>query len=227
VQLRDDDNRHFGDLVGEWNIDRTFPRNLLRPSLSLGEFTHAVLASEVLKKSTQQPLSFCAPERLHGQEASYASDMWGFMLIFFQLYTGGVLSYVNGAHSVSLLVGALGPFPEEWKGKCTLANINNWWYDQTGQFPYTNFGGPYPTLEAKLAWHRPDATSEERELVAKVLRKGLRYRPDERITAAQLLEDPLFNSLLAHYESVLYQREQLANFLFFHSVLTQELNSNV
>lgn len=199
VRLRDDKNRHIGDLVGEWNTDRTFPSSLLRPSLSLGDFSHAVLASEV-KKSIQWPVNFCAPERFHDQETSFASDMWGFMLIFFQLYTGVALGNWNGANFVSLLVAALGPFPEEWKGKCTLDGANDWWYDQTGQIPPSIYhSDPCPTIEAKLAWNRPDAIPEERELAAQVIRKGLRYRPEERMTAAQLLEDPSFNSLLALY----------------------------
>ncbi|KAI1119761.1 kinase-like protein [Nemania abortiva] len=199
IRLRDDQNRHFADLVGDWNIERSFPSALLRPSLSLGDFSHAVVASEA-KQSTQWPLTFCAPERYHGQVPSYASDMWGFMLIFFQLYTGSTLGNGNGAQFVSSLVGALGPFPEEWKGKCTLEDAYDWWYDQTGQFLGSDNSAPLVSLETKLAFSLPHKSHEERELVARVMRKGLSYRPEDRLTAAQLLEDQLFNALLGPYE---------------------------
>ncbi|KAI0103941.1 kinase-like protein [Nemania sp. FL0031] len=199
VRLLNDENRHFADLVGDWNIERNFKSTLLRPSLSLGDFSHAVVASEA-KQSTQWPLTFCAPERYHGQEPSFASDMWGFMLIFVQLYCGSTLGFGNGSTFVSSLVGALGPFPEEWKGMCTLSDAQDWWYDQTGQFPPTDHLTPYASLELKLAFALPRKSTEERELAAKIIRKGLSYRPEERLTAAQLLEDPAFNSLLGPYE---------------------------
>ncbi|KAI1423508.1 kinase domain-containing protein [Xylaria sp. FL1777] len=199
VPLCDDENRYIGDLVEDWDATWNFPSDLLRPSLSLGDFSHAVLASEV-KKSVQWPLTFCAPERYHGQETTFASDMWGFMLLFVQLYSSVCLSYGGGSDLVSRVVGALGPFPEEWEGNCTLINSHDWWYDQTGQFPHTDHGSPYTTLEEKLAYRRPDATPEELEIASKVIRKGLRYKPEERITAAQLLEDPSFKALLAYYE---------------------------
>ncbi|KAJ8119542.1 hypothetical protein O1611_g10590 [Lasiodiplodia mahajangana] len=133
--------------------------------------------------------------------------MWGFMLIFLQLYCGSALGFGNGSTFVSSLVGSLGPFPEEWKGNCTLGDAQDWWYDQTGQFPRTDHSTPYASLESKLAFARPDKSEEERDLAAKVIRKGLSYRPQDRLTAAELLDDPSFNSLLGPYEREIASRD--------------------
>jgi serine/threonine protein kinase len=34
------------------------------------------------------PMQFCSPDRLHEKDPSFACDMWGYMIIFAELYLG-------------------------------------------------------------------------------------------------------------------------------------------
>ncbi|KAI0006676.1 kinase-like protein [Xylariaceae sp. FL0662B] len=135
---------------GELVEPLAFPKDMLSSSLYLGDFGHSLISGTVLKNPIQYPLLFCAPERLHGVNPSFASDMWGFVAILFQLYTGIEITYGDGLTFVSRLVGVLGPFPEQWRGRYPDNAGYEWWYDQTGQMPRTHVTWGYETLEHKL-----------------------------------------------------------------------------
>ncbi|KAI1313353.1 kinase-like protein [Xylaria venustula] len=174
-----------------------FPENMLRPGLHLGDFGHSIISGTVPRNPMQLPLLFCAPERFHGCNQTFASDIWSFTCIFAQLYLGSEITYGDGLSFVSRLVGTLGPFPVHWKGRYPENCGYDWWYDQTCTMPRT--GGNYITLEERIDNRRPEISPKERELALEVFRKGFQYLPENRPTAAQFLEDPSFKALMAYY----------------------------
>ncbi|KAI1399433.1 kinase-like protein [Hypoxylon fuscum] len=177
-----------------------YPNDMLRPFLRLGDFGHSIVSGTVLENPIQFPLHNCAPERFHGGNASFASDMWSFTQVLIRLYIGVGLVYGDGLSVVSRLVGSLGPFPEQWKGRYPENAGYAWWYDQTGQMPRNWPPSEYETMEHKIDRCRPDISPDERKHALAVFRKGLQYIPEKRITATQLLEDPSFNALMSFYE---------------------------
>lgn len=168
---------------------------LIGDDISLGDFGLAIKSGTPVSQKLQSPLIYCAPERMHNHGPTFATDMWSYMCIFAQLYMG--YNLFHGATSsliVSSMIQALGPFPATWRGTYeTGGACDNQWYDEGCERI------PSMTLENKVARHRPDADPVERELVLSVLRKGLSYLPENRLTASQLLEDNSFKALMDIY----------------------------
>ena len=74
---------------------------------------------------------YCAPERLYDGNLSYASDMWSYMCLFFELYTNCCLfpgySYVLVTLS---MVNILGPLPVLWNGSYYVSGLcDAMWYN--------------------------------------------------------------------------------------------------
>jgi len=92
------------------------------------------------------------------------------------------------------------PLPEHWRGYYgDGTTAHDWWYDQSGQMPRTDILGGYETLEHKIDRLRPEISRDEREHALSIMYRGFAYLPEQRITAAQLLEDPSFNALMSYY----------------------------
>ncbi|KAH7129124.1 kinase domain-containing protein [Dactylonectria macrodidyma] len=112
-------------------------------------------------------------KQIHNASLSYSSDMWNYMC---------------------LMVKALGPVPAPWRdsykggGQC-----NESWYDQS-RAPDPNWA-----LEARVAQAGDDNCPMEQQLVLSILRKGLPYLPEDRLAAAQLLEDASFRAIMDMY----------------------------
>jgi len=188
----------LGELVKPMKV----PLELIGPSACLGDFgiTFNVDDDNVDNK-LESPLPYCAPERLHGAVPTFASDMWAFTTVFASLAMGCNTHWGDGYQCVSRLIAMMGTFPEGWKGHFSAweerSKILDWWYDHSGKLepPRT----PLPTLESKLDFTRPDITATERELILYIIRRGWCHDPEQRPTAAQLLQDESFNALMALY----------------------------
>ncbi|KAF5614595.1 CMGC kinase [Fusarium tjaetaba] len=167
---------------------------LIGDSIVLGDFGLAHKAGSPAQKM-QSPATYCAPERVHNINPSYGSDMWSYVCIFFELYTGTYLFQGWGHASVmSSIVCTLGPLPESWRGTYHVGGSgDDTWYDQNGQLD------PEFDLKERLSQLRPDVGARELELVVSVLRRGLVYQHEERITAAELLEHESFKELMSIY----------------------------
>jgi hypothetical protein len=111
-----------------------FPQEMIRHPVYLGDFGLAILSGTSVENKPQSPLEFCAPERLHGMNPSFASEMWSFTCIFAKIYLGVEVVWGHAPTFVSRLVGTLGPLPEYWKGSYGGGiTAKEWWYDQSGQ----------------------------------------------------------------------------------------------
>jgi serine/threonine protein kinase len=169
--------------------------SLVGDTILLGDFGLARKAGTPVALKLQSPATYCAPERLHGVDPSFASDMWSYMCLFFELYTTACLFPGSGYTSVvSSMVNTLGPLPVSWKGTYyARAACDTAWYDQDRQLE------PTTALKAKIMRLRPDISAMELELVMSILRQGLSYHPEHRLMAAQLLEDASFKALMGIY----------------------------
>ncbi|KAH6699038.1 protein kinase [Leptodontidium sp. MPI-SDFR-AT-0119] len=183
-----------GELVEPLRI----PTTMIGTPVYLGDFGLSFRHGDAVEATIQFPLPFCAPERLHSAVPSFTTDMWSYMVIFLTLYLGFNPITGNGTMCVSRVIGILGPFPEHWKSSYTGGDaIVDWWWDHSGKVAPPEL--PLETLRAKIARRRPDVSERERDHVLDLLRRGLCYEPESRITAAQLLVDPSFTALMAIY----------------------------
>lgn len=181
----------------------TFPADRIGNKVYLCDFGMCINTGTKVADKSQRPGMYCAPERFHDVDPSFASDMWSYMCIFVSLYNGGDPFWGEGALLMERVIGALGPFPAHWKGHHYLADVDmsGWyeppnmdlWYD-----PETKVD-PKKSLEEKIDRTRPEISEYERYHALNVMYKGFRYLPEERITAAELLEDESFNIIISLY----------------------------
>lgn len=169
--------------------------SLVEGTTTLGDFGLAIKSGTSVDCKIQSPAIYCAPERIHNINPSFASDMWSYMCIFGELCLGFPLFY-GAAYSsaVEFVVRSLGPLPLSWKGS----------YDGDGQHDeswYDQSRGPdlHLALEAKVKRARDKISTTEQQLVLSILRRGLSYSPEHRLSARQLLEDASFKELMAMY----------------------------
>ncbi|KAK2686532.1 hypothetical protein QWA68_014376 [Fusarium oxysporum] len=179
---------------GELVIPMKPKEELIGDSIVLSDFGLAHKAGTSTQKM-QSPATYCAPERVHNINPSYDSDIWSYMCIFFELYTGTYL-FPGWSHAsvVSSIVHALGPLPESWKGTYHVGGSGeDKWYDQNWQMD------PESDLKERITQLRPDVGARELELVLSILRRGLLYQHENRITAAELLDHDSFKGLMCMY----------------------------
>ncbi|KAK7416843.1 hypothetical protein QQX98_004901 [Neonectria punicea] len=160
----------------------------------LGDFGLAIKAGTPVIHKIESPVKYCAPERLHDKNPNFATDMWSYMCIFVELYIGAGLFFGYGNPStVTYMVNTLGPFPASWKGAYKGGPSDDSWYDQERELEATM------APEEKILRLRPDISLAEQQLVFSVFRRGFSYVPENRLTAAQLLEDRSFMEVMAIY----------------------------
>ncbi|CAI6094596.1 unnamed protein product [Clonostachys chloroleuca] len=171
-------------------------QDLVLDTFFIGDFGLAVEVGTVVTDSFQTPAKYCAPERSHNVDPSLALDIWSYMCLFAELYTGIPLFRGSAnATAIRSMVNYLGPLPESWKGQFTGGGSSeDAWYNQQ-RMP--NPGSE--DLRERLERLRPDVSSNELDLVLGILRWGLAYRPEERPTALEILQHSSFKSLMQNY----------------------------
>jgi serine/threonine protein kinase len=138
---------------------------------------------------------YCAPERFHNVNPSFASDMWIYMCLFTQLFLAtSPYRHSNYASLMDYMVDSIGPMPEQWKGHYNaVGQCDDLWYD------WERKPTPLKTLELQIRRLRPDVGSAERNHVLSVMSKGFSYLPEDRPSATQLLQDASFKAILEIY----------------------------
>ncbi|KAF5025694.1 hypothetical protein F66182_2300 [Fusarium sp. NRRL 66182] len=169
--------------------------SLVHGTITLAGFGLAVKSGTSVGYKIQSPAIYCAPERIHNVDPSFASDMWSYMCIFAELCLGFPLFYGTATSmAIGFMVSVLGPLPLSWRGSCMgSGRYDESWYDQSR--------GPQPrlTLEAKVRDSVDNISPAEQQLVLSILQRGLSYLPEHRFSAGQLLEDASFRQLMAMY----------------------------
>lgn len=215
VYLEPSSNNHYkeGDLVEPI----AFPPDIVEGTIRLGNFHGSIQAGEPVANTAEQEFQYCAPERMHNVQPSFASDMWSFMYLFAQLYAddGEPLFGGRGPGHIGSMICHLGQFPKEWRGQYVgaccdfdgfygkhdgIGRAKDLWYKDELD-PYRLDFEPHlnTPLEDALERRKPDITWGEMQLMLSILRKGFHYDPKKRITAAQLLANPDFKTLMDMY----------------------------
>lgn len=182
--------------TGELVLPLTMPLDLLGGKVYLGDFGLTFKDGTPVETKVHGPYRLCAPERYHGTDPSLASDVWSYMCLFVVLYANcNVFTGQGGNRTGDSWYERLGGMPEHWKGKFWDAEeARDYWYDPKAV--------PHPdmTIEGFIARCRPEVSEAERELFVSLMRKAFCYLPENRITVAQLLEDPSFKALMEIYQ---------------------------
>ncbi|KAI0869892.1 kinase domain-containing protein [Hypoxylon argillaceum] len=184
-----------GELVMPMQAHDSFHESMVGDKIVLGDFGVAMKADTPVIRKLRSPAVYCAPEVLHGEDPSFASDMWSYMCLFAELYCACPLfSGADNSEVLSFTVDTLGPLPVAWKNLYDgNGPVDATWYDQMRKPELTL------ALGSKITRLRPDVSPKERELVLSILERGLSYLPENRPSAMQLLEDDLFKTLMATY----------------------------
>lgn len=181
-----------------------FPKGCVGSNVYLGDFGLCIKAGTPVKRRMQGPARFCAPELFHGADPSFATDMWAYMNLFACFYLGTDAIWGEGLLLTTRIIETFGPFPTHWKGSHYLQHVDksgwfnpnpdmDYWYD-----PQTKTV-PKMSLESKIDRLRPDISENERYHALKVMYRGFQYLPENRLTAAQLLEDESFKIVMGFY----------------------------
>ncbi|KAN0085593.1 Protein kinase-like domain containing protein [Elaphomyces granulatus] len=171
------------------------PKSLLTETIYLSDFGMAFKAGTTVERIVLSPHAFRAPELFHKVDPSFASDMWSYMCLFSRLYFNWV-PWHNLLRSETLdeMVKVLGPLPEQWKGNYIGYEYNNSWYDQSTTSDFRS------AIERLIQRERPETSPTERNHVLSVMSKVFCYRPEDRLTAQQLLRDDSFKALMEIYK---------------------------
>lgn len=179
---------------GELVIPASIPEHLRTDRFYLGDFGLAMKNEDPIMQHGCPPRVFCSPDRLHGKHPSFACDMWSYMVIFAILCLGvAPFPTCEKGGVVSSIVNCLGPLPEDWKGLYKPRDAFDFWYNQ-----HTT-PDPEFDIAVRLEKFCPDLDAVEKELLRSIMLKVFVYRPEERLTATQLLQDPSFRDLMERY----------------------------
>ncbi|KAJ5555690.1 hypothetical protein N7461_004160, partial [Penicillium sp. DV-2018c] len=176
-----------GELVSPVKV----PQDLRTDEFYLCDSGLAKKIGDLTTERGYPPMNYCSPDRLHGQEPSFACDMWSYMTIFSMLYLAfSPFRTFLGGGVVSGMVESLGPLPEQWKGLYIYPGGLDSWYDQSRSPDRAN------DLAVRIAHFRPDADPVERQHVQSIMSKVFIYHPEKRPTAIELLRDPSFRAIM-------------------------------
>lgn len=106
-------------------------KGLVTDDIILGDFGLVIRPGTQVTQRVQLPAIYCAPERVHSVDPSFASDMWRYMCLFAELYSKCPL-FGGSANStiISFVVKTLGPLPAQWKGLYNVGgSCNLEWYN--------------------------------------------------------------------------------------------------
>lgn len=182
-------------VIGELVSPANFPSEILSSDIYLCDFGIMIESGTSVPNKLQSPPGYCAPELFHNFEPSFASDMWSYVVVFLHLYIEYPVFYGPGfAGKLGSIVDRVGKLPLEWKGFYNAPDkdeVQGSWYGSRPQ--WKDF------LSGFLDQRRPDISAREKALVLSVVRQVFRLRPEERIGAAELLENEDFKALMSLY----------------------------
>jgi serine/threonine protein kinase len=169
--------------------------SLVEGTITLGDFGLTIKSGTSVECKVQSPAKYCAPERIHNMDPSFASDMWSYMCILAELYLGfPMFGGAAPSSALDFMVRTLGPLPLSWKGSYKGdGKHNESWYDQS------RVPEPGLALKDKVKRAFDDISQAEKQLVVSILQRGLSYLPEHRLSAGQLLEDASFKKLVGLY----------------------------
>ncbi|KAG9783905.1 hypothetical protein KCU88_g2949, partial [Aureobasidium melanogenum] len=138
-----------------------------------------------------QSNAFMAPEVILQCGWSYPADIWNLAVMLWDLFENFGLfdgidtrpGHYRPEQHLGLMIALLGPPPPEFLKRG--AKTSNY-FDSQGNFKYPDYIAKDLTFESSIARFR----GEEKELFIDFAQKMLKWVPEERWTAKQLLEHP-------------------------------------
>lgn len=183
------------EVVGELVAPAKFPSRVIGSDAYLCDFGILVKAGTPVINRLQSPADYCAPELFHNIEPGFASDIWSYRVVFLYLYTETTIFTGRGfAGRVSSIVKHAGGLPSEWLGRYELYDkeeVQASWYGQGSKAKDAH------AFSAFLDQQRPDISAKEKTHVLSVIQKVFQPRPQDRLTASELLEDVDFKAVMS------------------------------
>lgn len=147
------------------------------------------------------PAHYCSPELLLDEGAGAASDVWALACTIYEIQTGPELFEpgYDADDAITQFVLLLGKMPEPWWSGW---ENRKWLFDDDGDLkdPQSARVSTFPAILSdvhQMADPTPEATvtlsEEEMEACTDLLKKMLKYRPEERISAAEALAHRWFS----------------------------------
>lgn len=145
------------------------------------------------KSSLINTRQYRAPEVILGHPWSLASDIWSLGCIFMELYTGRLLfSTHDSFEHLALMEKCLGKFPAHMR---TGGNAGKYFHRSTGTLRYWD-NPDKESLAHVTRMRKLEYTVHPRDnIFLKFIRSLLQFDPAKRITAAEALNDQLFQSV--------------------------------
>ncbi|KAF8887120.1 kinase-like protein [Infundibulicybe gibba] len=207
------------NVVAPIEMSRLASPSFLKEDLLLIDFGQSFVVDQMkAQHEPATPLHYLSPEAFFDMKLSFASDVWALACTIFEIRAGCPLfDSLFGSEALVLkqVVETLGRFPEPWWSRW---DDRHTWFDETGEPkseeeqmkqgvlltsskssisqklneigeqddpPDTDDGNMIEKTGTRLE-------AEEIELLADLLGKMLRYRPQDRINMAEVLRHPWF-----------------------------------
>jgi CDC-like kinase len=167
-------------------------RNVRCTDIQVIDFGSATFEDDVHSKiiGTRQ---YRAPEVILEIGWSYPSDVWSIGCIIFELYTGRTLFETHDSvEHLAIMERVLGPLPHSLVSKTRKLR-----YFRDGALVWNSHSPAGHTVSRRfkpLKSHLRSGSTKDRQLID-LVSQMLRYKPSERITLADALHHPLFDSL--------------------------------
>lgn len=127
-------------------------------------------------------------------DPSFASDVWSYMVLLLYLYTERSVFAIGPGFAgvLNSIIDRVGSFPQEWKGFYDA-------YDEVkAKASWYGNGSPAKVMFSDfLDTHRPDVSSAEKALVLSIIQQVFCPRPEDRVTAVELLENKDFKAFMS------------------------------
>lgn len=169
----------------------SFPESLQNPCIQIVDFGEAFFTSDP-PSSLGVPMNFLPPELCFGYSPSAMGDVWELAcLLFFTMSNQYLISVFFPVYEI--LVGTampiVGPLPPSWRGlfdhekygyredgKLQSSHDPDWWWDKDYQ---------KDTIRGRMETDAFEGFStEQRELLVKLLEEMLAFEPEKRLSAA-------------------------------------------
>ncbi|KKK14683.1 hypothetical protein P175DRAFT_0561003 [Aspergillus ochraceoroseus IBT 24754] len=166
--------------------------------LKIADFSAAVFGNvPIMHNHDIQPQPFCAPEVLLNAGWTYSADIWNLGAMLWELLAGTYLfdgrcgagagagaEYSRERH-VAQMIGLLGKPPSEFLDRCK-PSIRSSMFSSQGDFIPTHL---IPPADFNFQNLTPFVSDEEKNLFIAFALRMLRWDPESRATARELLQD--------------------------------------
>lgn len=222
-------DEHGNPVYGHQLLPMEFPFESIGNKIYLADFGLVLKAGTSVHYKLQGVQQFVSPDRFHNTDPMPSSDIWSFMVVLLSLYSlkqvfscQNILSTGSCADYLQDMVNSLGLLPTEWAQEGARMYNASWYASskesEEASRPKSPFESYLSECRQNLALNeqffrtRGDETRAEqvrneirqREVADKhifgVINKVFQFRPEDRLTASQLLDDTDWKALMTIFD---------------------------